>query len=71
MIDVSVTTAEAADLAHVNADVIRQWAHRGYLPVAERDQRGWPRYSRRMVLQLERARRHGWPLAGACEALSQ
>lgn len=39
-----LTTREAAQAARVTPDVVRQWAARGHLPVADRDERGRPRY---------------------------
>jgi DNA-binding transcriptional MerR regulator len=68
--DVEVSTREAAELANVSEDAIRQWAHRGYLPLARRTRLGHARYWRRHVLALERAKRRGEPLADAINALS-
>lgn len=70
MSEVLLTTREAAERAHVSQAVIRQWAARHYLPVADRDHRGRPLYRRIHVLLLERAKRRGKPLADAIKALS-
>lgn len=70
MTDVEVSTRESADLAGVSEDVIRQWAHRAYLPLAGRTRLGHARYWRRHVLALERAKRRGEPLAEAINCLS-
>jgi DNA-binding transcriptional MerR regulator len=64
-----LTTAEAAQLAGVSVDVIRQWKTRGHLPAAGNDQRGRPLYRGIDVLHAEAAtrkaaRRHPVPLAG-------
>lgn len=55
----TLTTRQAAQVARVSTDVVRQWAARGHLPVAERDERGWPRYRLVDVAKAEHAtRRH-------------
>lgn len=42
--DMLLTTAEAAEVAGVKIERVRQWNRRGHLERAGLDQRGWPLY---------------------------
>jgi hypothetical protein len=61
-----LTTAQAAEIAHVRPSAITNWVKRGYLlatgeraylPVADRDDRGRPLYRFLDVAKAERATR--------------
>jgi predicted site-specific integrase-resolvase len=59
--DEQLTTAQAAEIAHVSEAVIYQWVTRGYLPKVRVRVRGSRRiinaYNERDVLRCEKARR--------------
>lgn len=57
-----LTTRQAAEhlaAAGVTQDVVRQWAHRGLLVVAERAKNGRPLYRLGDLLEVERRTRSG------------
>ena len=55
--DTLLTASAAAFLVDVSVQAIVNWRNRGYLPVAERDKRGRPKYRLLDVVKCEAARR--------------
>lgn len=55
--DDDLTVEEAARLAGVDREVVRQWVRRGHLQVASRDPAGWRRFRALDVAKAERATR--------------
>lgn len=55
--DNDLTVEEAARLAGVDREVVRQWVRRGHLPVHHRDPDGWRRFRALDVAKAERATR--------------
>lgn len=56
-----VNTTEAAAIAGVTIEAIRQWKHRGLIEAAGLDERGRPLYRLADIARTERAtRRRNW-----------
>ena len=52
--DMLLTRAQAAEVADVNTERLRQWERRGHLERAGLDERGWPLYRALDVAKCKR-----------------